>query len=81
MNSAVVFGIFCAAVVAALLLIFIFRRRERKPTRIHWLSIAALAFVAGFAAMIAWAVLDRSEVAIFEDLNWEELSLLNDENE
>lgn len=79
MNSAVVFGIFCAAVVAALLLIFILRRRERKPTRIHWLSIAVLAFVAGFSAMIAWAVLDHSEVAIFEDLDWEEFSLLDGE--
>ena len=79
MNGAVVFGVVSAACVAALLLIFIFRRRMRKPTQIRWFSIAGFAFLAGFIAMVMWAVFDSSEMAFFEDFDWEELSLLDDE--
>lgn len=79
MNGAVAFGVLSAACVAALLLIFIMRRRMRKPTPIRWMSIAGFSLVAGFVAMILWAVFDRSEVAFFDDLDWEELSQLDDE--
>ena len=80
MTGAVAFGVFSAACVAVLLLIFILRRRLRKPTPIRWVSIAGFAFIAGFVAMILWTVFDQSEMAFFEDLDLEEISLSGDES-